>query len=203
MSRSLASWKKLERMSSRFSAPRDRWLPDGSQGGLAPTSPHCEAGQYPGANVVADHYRSPQTAYGHQPQVPGAHLPSTYPGYDPRLGDSSPASQMAYGTPRARAYPMHGHQTSYAPPHSPGYHQRQSLWHGGGTPHGSYVPYDETAMRHQAAYMAQLQHAAMQQQYDAQFQFYSSPQSSGANTYNMMFAESARGHPAYASAPAP
>ena len=131
-------------MSTFLSAPRDRWLPDGTQSGAGPTSPHDEAVRRIGANVVTDSgYRSPQTAYG-PGTLPGSHVASTPAWQDPRSGHSLSSGHLAYGTPPQ----MHGYQTSsFAQPQSFLPSPQTSLWQTTGrAPNDeSYIPFDDYA----------------------------------------------------------
>ena len=142
-------------------APRDHWLPDGTQSGAGSTPSHDEAIRRTGANVVANSYRSPQTSFGSGTPVPGPPLASTQAWHDPRLGYMPSHGHSAYGTP----IPMRGYNTpSFAPPQPP-FSSCQPLqmshWHtsGGAMHNQSYIPYDEHAHM-----LRQQQHAYMQSQ---------------------------------------
>ena len=102
-------------MSSLASAPRDRWLPDGTQNGAGSTPSHDEAIRRTGANVVANSYASPRTAYASGMHASASQNPSPHGWPAQHMGQTLDFGQMALTPTRA----MHGYNNPSFVPSTP------------------------------------------------------------------------------------
>ena len=138
-------------MSSLFCASRGRHTPDGVHGEAGPTPSYDEAAQYPGANVVAESYRSPRTACGQNLHATCSQNPSVYAWPAQHTPASPVFYDSSYGTPH-QPYGSNSHSSGSAAPCAPVPMSQSLYW---GTPDGRqdappYMPYNhEHDMRQQ------------------------------------------------------
>ena len=135
--------KRVNNVFSRESAPREKRplaVPDGTQNGAGSTPSHDEAIRRAGANVVANPYASPRTAYASGMHASASQNPSSHGWPAQHMGQTLDFGQMALTPTRA----MHGYNipsfVSSTPTASP---SQSQYWHsqGGAQLHSQYVPF--------------------------------------------------------------